>query len=180
MTNLSRDDIRFRFSNSTTFNEIFDAFQSAIQQGIDDIELYRLLFWNDSLTADEIILFGEKLTKVFPPLRYDVYMWMANVFEAVHGTSDNFERALEYYEMAAAVEPSSPDPYIDACDSHDPDLNIPPAKHLIDFLLRGLEFVVEKRPLYLRLMEFYQIVGDNDLAEYYRQKAEEASGTGTR
>jgi len=40
-------------------------FSAAINQDIDDLNLYRVLFWNDALSADEIILFGEKLARNF-------------------------------------------------------------------------------------------------------------------
>ena len=174
MSEFSREEIRQQFSSATTFNEIFDAFESAMVQHIDDIELYRQLFWNDSLRIDEIILFGEKLAKEFPHNAYDVYMWMANVFEAVFSSEDNFEHSLMYYQKAASVNPGVPDPYLDACDCHDPDLNIPPVESLIDFVKKGLDNVPEKKNLCSRLSYLYHLLGDEDLAEYYRLKAEEA------
>ncbi|GEM_PF-383790 len=174
MSDFSREEIRLRFSSATNFNEIFDAFESAINQHIDDIELYRQLFWNDSLRIDEIILFGEKLAKEFPHNAYDVYMWMANVFEAVFSSEDNFEHSLMYYQKAAAVNPAVPDPYLDACDCYDPDLNIPPLESLIDFVKKGLDSASEKKNLSSRLSYLYHLLGDEDLAEYYRLMAEEA------
>ncbi|HEY4613503.1 MAG TPA: hypothetical protein VII11_11025, partial [Bacteroidota bacterium] len=76
MPRFAPDEIRFKFSNSADFNELFDAFEDAIRQGIQDVELYRLLFWNHSLGPDELCLFGEKLAKEFPVIAYDVYMWL--------------------------------------------------------------------------------------------------------
>ncbi len=174
MSEFSREEIRQRFSSATSFNEIFDAFESAIVQHIDDIELYRQLFWNDSLHIDEIILFGEKLAKEFPNSAYDVYMWMANVFEAVFSSDDNFEHSLMYYQKAASVNPGVPDPYLNACDCYDPDLNIPPLESLIEFVKKGLENAADKKILSSRLSYLYHLLGDEDLAEYYRLKAEEA------
>ncbi len=60
------DEIRSKFANGKDFNEIFDAFEEALAQGIQDVELYRLLFWNSALCPDELCLFGEKLAKEFP------------------------------------------------------------------------------------------------------------------
>jgi len=174
MPELSREEIRERFSAATNFNEIFDAFESAINQKIDDIGLYRLLFWNDSLQIEEIILFGEKLAKEFPHNAYDIYMWMANVFEAVFASRDNFEHSLFYYQKAATVSPAIPDPYLDACDCYDPDLNIPPLEALIEFVKRGVEHVQNKKSLCSRLSYLYHLFGDEDLSEYYRLKADEA------
>lgn len=174
MPELSREEIRQRFTSAKNFNEIFDAFESAINQKIDDVELYRLLFWNDSLQIEEIVLFGEKLAKEFPHNAYDIYMWMANVFEAVFASRDNFEHSLTYYQKAASVNPANSDPYLDACDCYDPDLNIPPLESLIEFVKRGLDHVQSKKSLCSRLSYFYHLLGDEDLAEYYRLKADEA------
>jgi len=174
MPELSREEIRQRFSSATNFNEIFDAFESAIVQKIDDVELYRLLFWNDSLHIEEIILFGEKLAKEFPHNAYDVFMWMANVFAAVFSSEDNFEHSLMYYQKAALVNPSVPDAYLDASDCYDPDLNIPPLETLIDFVKKGVDNVSKNKNLCTRLSHLYYYLGDEDLSEYYRMKADDA------
>ncbi|MBI2428224.1 MAG: hypothetical protein HYV29_05410 [Ignavibacteriales bacterium] len=171
---LSRTEIRHIFNTSKNFNELFDAFDEAILQGIDDVELYRILFWNDSLGSDELILFGEKLAREFRHIAYDVYMWLANIFEVLFGKKDNFEMALTYYQKAAAIKPDEPDPYLDACDCYNPDLDIPPAKNLIEFLKIGLEFVHNKKSICLRLAVLYQSIGEKDLAEYYRVKGDES------
>src|SRR6266850_234822 len=68
MQKLTVEEIRKRFELSKEFNEIFDAFEQAIGQRLQDIELYRQLFWNHTLTPDEICLFGEKLSKELPDL----------------------------------------------------------------------------------------------------------------
>lgn len=170
----SRTEIQHIFNNSKNFNELFDAFDSALKQGIDDVELYRILFWNESLGTDELILFGEKLARQYRHLAYDVYMWLANIFEVLFGKNDNFELAIAYYQKAAAIRPQEPDPYLDACDCYNPDLDIPPAKTLIEFLKIGYEFVPNKKNICFRLAVLYQAIGDNDLAEYYRVKADES------
>ncbi len=176
MPRFTPDEIRFRFSNSSDFNELFDAFEDAIRQGIQDVELYRLLFWNHSLGPDELCLFGEKLAKDFPAIAYDVYMWLASVFEVTYSSYDNFELAIKYYRKAATAKPTEPDPYLDACDCYDPDLNIPPADVLIEFLKAGLESVVNKKTLLLRLAHLHQVIGDRDQSDYYRDLADDVGG----
>ncbi|MBM4168721.1 MAG: hypothetical protein FJ215_06140 [Ignavibacteria bacterium] len=173
MPRFSLDEIRNRFSTSTDFNDLFDAFQDALEQKIQDLEVYRLLFWNKSLSSDELCLFGEKLAMEFPPLAYEIFMWMASIFEATFSAYDNFELAIEYYQKAAHARPSESDPYLDACDCYDPDLNIPPIDTLIDFLIRGSRTVKNKKPIYVRLSRMYEMVGDIDRSEYYRGLADE-------
>ncbi len=171
------EDIRTVFANSADFNQLFDAFEEALTQGVRDMELYRVLFWNNSLSPDELRMFGEKLGREFPELAYETYLWLANVFEVTYSAYDNFELAMVYYRKAAAVRPDDPDPYIRACDCYDADLNIPPLSLLIDFVKAGLQTVKNKQVLYFRLSTLYQLKGDEDLSEFFRRLAHQ-SGSG--
>lgn len=173
MPRLSIEEIRKKFESSTEFNDIFDAFEQAIEQRLDDIQLYRLLFWNHTLSPDELCLFGEKLAKEFPALAYDAYMWLASIFQVMHSMDDNYERAIEYYKKAAAHRPSEPSPYLDAADCYEPDLNIPPIHVLIDFLKEGAARLSRPQPLYQRLASFYEICGNDEMNKFYRLKADE-------
>jgi tetratricopeptide (TPR) repeat protein len=174
MRTYSLDEIRRCFTGSTDFNEIFDVFQAALAQNITDVEPYRLLFWNHSLTPDEVRLFGEKLAAQFPQMAYDVYLWLASVFEVTYSSYDNYELAVHYYQKAADARPEEADPYLDACDCFDPDLNIPPLPVLIDFLKRGTVRVRTPASLYRRLAHLYHIAGDDEQSELYRQMADRA------
>lgn len=176
MRSYSVEDIRRCFSSSTDFNEIFDAFQAAISQHIKDVEPYRLLFWNHSLTPDEVRLFGEKLGAEFPDLAYDIYLWLASVFEVTYSSTDNFELALHYYQKAAGVKPSEPEPYLDACACYDPDLNIPPLATLIEFVKHGIAHAANPSILYKRLAQLCELAGDVEQSEYYRRKSENPPG----
>jgi len=171
----SLEEIRRCFANSTDFNEIFDAFQAALAQKLMDLEPYRLLFWNHSLTVDEVRLFGEKLAGEFPELAFDVFLWLASIFEVTYSSSDNYELALHYYRKAASAKPNEPDPYLDACDCYDPDLNIPPLSSLIEFIKEGIAHVSNPASLYRRLSRLYEMAGDIDQSDYYRNKAEESA-----
>ena len=173
MRDYTVEDIRRCFSSSSDFNEIFDAFQAALSQNLKDVEPYRLLFWNHSLTPDEVRLFGEKLAAEFPDLAYDVYLWLAGVFEVTYSSNDNFELALYYYQKAASVQPAELDPYLDACDCYDPDLNIPPLASLIDFVKKGADRAVNPVSLFKRLAYLYELSGDLERSEQYRHKAED-------
>ena len=173
MRSYSMQEIRTCFATSADFNEIFDAFQSALAQKIVDLEPYRLLFWNHSLSPDEVRLFGEKLAGEFPDLAFEVYLWLASIFEVTYSSNDNYELALHYYQKAASAKPDEPDPYLDACDCYDPDLNIPPLVTLIEFVNGGVEHVGNPRALYKRLAHLYALAGDDRQSEFCRRKAEE-------
>ena len=173
MPRFTLEEIRNTFANSADFNELFDAFEDAIEQKFQDVVLYRLLFWNNSLAPDELCLFGEKLAKEFPTLAYDTYMWLASVFEVTYSSYDNFELAMKYYHKAAKARPSEEAPYLDAADCYDPDLNIPDVDLLISFLKTGLKQVDQKKNILLRISYLYQASGNQEQADYYRSMADD-------
>ncbi len=173
MSKISVDEIRKRFELSKEFNEIFDAFEQCVEQRLNDIELYRLLFWNPTLTPDERCLFGEKLAKEFPPLAFDTYMWLANIFEVTHSMIDNYDLAVEYYKKAASVKREAISPYLQAADCYESDLNIPPVLILIEFLKKGVNHVKQPGALYERLVRMYEIAGNDEMSEFYRRKLRE-------
>jgi len=167
----SIEEIRRCFATSKDFNEIFEVFQDALSQRVADIEVYRKLFWNHSLTPDELQLFGEKLAREFPSLAYEVYMWLASIFGITHAMEDNYELALQYYRKAATVKPVEIDPYLDAADCYEPDLNIPPLHTLINFLKQGIQSVPTPKALYHRLAHFYDISGNDEMNSFYQRMA---------
>jgi len=171
MRSYTIEEIRRCFSSSEDFNEIFDAFESAITHKLKDIELYRSLFWNHSLSPDEVRLFGEKLAAEFPEMAFEIFSWLASIFEATQSSSDNYELAFHYFRRAAKARPADPDPYLDACDCYEPDLNIPPLTNLIEFVKEGANYVVPPRVLYRRLAHLCDLAGDGVQAETYRRKA---------
>lgn len=167
------DEIRRRFEFSTDFNDIFDAFEAALGQQIRDLDLYRLLFMNPALSPDELCLFGEKLAREAREIAFDIYLWLARIFEATHSMLDNYELTFAYYRKAASVRPDIIDSYLRAADCYEPDLNIPPIAKLIEFLKQGADHVPKPRELYERLVYFYEILGNDEMQEYYRHKADE-------
>ena len=175
MPKLTIDEIRDRFESSKEFNEIFDAFEQAIEQHLDDIELYRQLFWNHALKPEELCLFGEKLAKEFSHIGYDVYMWLASVFEATHSVYDNYDLALRYYKKAADAKPDESTPYINAANCYEPDLNIPSLNSLIDFLKRGANIIPESKLIHQKLAHLYEIAGNDEMSKYYKRKAEDGA-----
>jgi tetratricopeptide (TPR) repeat protein len=174
----SIDEILRCFSRSDDFNEILDAFQSALSLKLKNAEHYRLLFWNRSLSAEEVCFFGEKLAGEFPETAYDVFLWIAEVFEVTYSSDDNYELALRYYMRAAAVRPGEPAPYVHACDCYDADLNVPPVEILMEFVRSGLSQVADPTPLYKRLIHLCELTGDSAQAETYRRKLDRKGSDG--
>jgi hypothetical protein len=173
MPRFTLDEIRSKFAEGKDFNEIFDAFEDALKQGVQDMELYRLLFWNTALSPDEVCLFGEKLAREFKNLAFETFMWLASVFEVTYSSCDNFDLAMRYYRKAAQARPEEIQPYLDAADCHEPDLNIPPFVLLVEFLKEGINLVADKKTLLHRLSYLHQMHGDQKQADFYRNIADD-------
>lgn len=170
MSRLSKDEIRHCFESARAFNQVLDAFEQAIGDRMDDVELYRKLFWNKFLSSDELCLFGHKLANEFPPMAYEVFLWLASVFAVNYSRYDNYELAMDYFAKASTVKPAEPTPYLDAAACYEPDLNIPPVTNLLQYLKDGTRHVENPRPLYERLCQLYDIVGNDEMSKFYRMK----------
>ena len=173
MPKYSIEQLRTIFTASNDFNEIFDAFEDALAQKIDDVELYRHLLGNSHLAAEEVCLFAEKLSDDFPALAYDTYMWLGSLFAATYAQKDNYELATRYYKKAAQSRPFETAPYLNLSDNYDANLNLPPLDELISFLSTGAEHCSETRLLTERLIFFYTLKGDDEWAEFYKKKLRE-------
>jgi tetratricopeptide (TPR) repeat protein len=172
---LTPEEIRKLFEQAREFNDLFEAFEAALAQRICDMELYRQLFWNNTLTPDEVCMFGEKLAAEFPELSFDVYMWLANVFNVTYAMYDNYDLAFRYYKKAAVARPASSDPYLRISECYEPDLNIPPLDAIIHFLKTGVPRIDEPKPVFEKLAHFYELGGNDEMSSYFRRRAEESS-----
>ena len=121
---------------------------------------------------------GKSWPTNFRTLHTTYTLWLASIFEVTLSSVDNYELAVHYYQKAALAKPAEPDPYLDACDCYDPDLNIPPLASLIDFVEHGVSHVANPMSLYKRLAHLYELAGDLEQSEYYRQKADEMTPPG--
>ena len=173
MPRFSSEEIREIFSGSRDFNDLLDAFQDALLQGLQDLSLYRMLFWNPALTPDEVCLFGEKLAKENPGLAFETFVWLAKVFETTFSSYDNFELAMKYYRKAAHAKADDPLPYLGAADCFDPNINLPPPFALIQFLKEGLVQVVDKREILDRIAYLFEMIGDTEQSEHYRKLSDD-------
>ncbi len=173
MEYLTRDQIHHRFEFATEFNDIFDALEHALEQNIDDPDLYKVMFWNKSLSPDEVALFAEQVNKQFPHRAYDNYMWLAEMSSIVFASEDNYDRALQYYRKAARVNSTATEPYVKAVLCYDPDIKIPSAQLLIEFVKSGLSLVSSKKKMYQRLSYLYDQLGNDEMTHYYTHLADE-------
>lgn len=160
------------FKNSKNPDELFDAFDKALKEGIEDLEVYKLLFWNSVLDIDMLSMFIKKLANTFPKIAYDVYMWGAKVIELSFDNVENFEIILNFYKKAAELKPHENEPYIKAADSYNFELKIHPPSIVINFLKKGTTKVKDPSTLYFKLSEFFGKLGNIELKNHYLAEGE--------
>ena len=60
------------FLTSTSSEELFDAFDTALKGNIGDLEIYKILLANPALSIDEIEMYVKILSEKFPSMKYDL------------------------------------------------------------------------------------------------------------
>ena len=150
------------FRRSGSHDELFDAFKTAVDNGIEDEDIYKLLVWNKALSVDEVVMYSEKLCSEFPSISFKIYFDTAKVLEATSSAGDNIELALSYYKKAADADPSSFFPYEAAARMYNKDLNIPRFERIVSFLLRGLDMASRKSTICFNLVDLYKQSGNTE------------------
>lgn len=175
-------EIEHIFRSSENFNDLFDAFNSGITAGIQDISLYKILLANPFLSEDELRLFGEKLASELQESRYDLFIWLGEVFESKVPDLAFQGEALGYFQKAAAERPYEEEPYLRALTLYSPEYNLPVNRQIIKFVLQGTKKAKKKSLLFFSLGVFYRKLDNAAAANKYfsmsekEARREEASG----
>lgn len=167
-----KDNIEEIFRNSDSHNELFDAFETAVNNKINDEDLYKILIWNKALTADEVTMFSEKLCREFPEMRFKICFDTGKILEATSSGGDNLERALLYYGKSAEADPSSFLPYAAVAGMYNKDLNIPQLERVIAFLLQGMDLVSRKSKVCFDLAFLYKNNGNQKKEKEFQRLGE--------
>jgi hypothetical protein len=167
-----RKNVEDVFRCSSSSDELFDAFRTAIDNKIKDGELYKILLWNKVLSVDEIGMYSEKICKEFPDLSFRIFYDVGKILEATSVYGNNLEIALHYYKKAAAANPSSFLPHTAAAAMYNKDLNLPKFSKLIDFLNEGMETVERKSKICFTLVNLYKKKGKREEEKKYQRLGE--------
>lgn len=142
------------FRELSSPDELFDAFKDALENKINDIELYKIFLGNLALSPYEVRMFTEKLCNEFKDLSFDLYMWSAGILENC-SQRNSMEMSMEYYRKAAEADSFNHLPYLSMVKLYNPEIDIPPQKELLQILQNGLEKVKYKSKIYLAMAELY-------------------------
>lgn len=154
------DNIEDIFRNSNDSNELFDAFHSALETELKDIELYKILLGNPTLSEDEICMYVEKIASVIPQKAFEIFNWSGGLFEIKSPRIESAEKSLQYYAKAANIEPNNFLPYKNSINLYNYDFDISLNKHIIKFIETGIPVVKRKSILYKVLADHFKRIGD--------------------
>lgn len=160
------------FLTSNSNEELFDTFQLAIQNNLDDFELYKTLLANPILSSDEIKLYCHKLCHVFPESSYEYYLWTAQIFECCKSENNCLDYSIDYYYNAAQCNPVKVEPYLMLFNNYNFDVEVATNKKILDLIEEGIKLVDKKSILCRKIAEIYNHKGEVAKTSRFRALAE--------
>ncbi len=160
----------FRTSNSP--EELFDSFRISIENKIKDEELYKILLRNKALSIDEILMYTEKICKVFPDLSYNIFFCVGQLLESISSYGKHNEKAFAYFMKAAGSNPGLNEPYLSIAKMYNSELNIPKFEIVAEAIEDGISKVDIKSPLCFALSNLYLDRREKEKALSYQKLGE--------
>jgi hypothetical protein len=167
-----KQDLEEIFRTSNSSDELFDSFRVAIEMGIHDEELYKILLRNKALSVDEISMFTEKICKEFPDISYTIYLCVGQLLESISTYSTHNESALQYFEKAAHINPESEEPYLAIAKMYNSELNIPGFETVTKIIEDGIARVKIKSSLCFALSDLLIKRGEKDRGLNFKKLGE--------
>ncbi len=169
---LKKKDVEIVFVNSSSPDELFDAFRAAIENKIKDVTLYKSLLWNKTLSPDEISMYAEKICKEFPDGSFKIYFAVGQILESLSVYGIYHERAMNYFKKAAIANPAAHEPYVAIGKMYNFELDCPRLKNVLKTLEQGIETVHLKSKVCFALSNIYKKAGDKENEKLYQAKGE--------
>jgi hypothetical protein len=163
----------FRTSNS--FEDLFDGFRQALGAKLKDVNLYKTLLANNSLTPDQVSFFAEKLCSEYPDFKYDLCMWSGSVLSSRYNDSSYIDKALSYFLKAINVKKNYAEPYESIASLYDSDLNIPDFNFVTNVLNYGLKESDKKSRICRALADIYGKTNNITMKKRYLELSERYS-----
>ena len=172
MSTLKKKEVENIFVNSSSPDELFDAFRAAIENKIKDVQLYKSLLWNKALSPDEISMYAEKICKEFPDSCFKIFYAVAQILESISVYGIYHERAMNYFKKAAKASPESHEPYVAIAKMYNFELDCPRIKNVLKTLEQGIETVHLKSKVCFALSNIYKKTGDKENEKLYQSMGE--------
>ncbi len=175
MKNFSHKHIEKIFRESTSPDDLFDAFNIAVKNKICDVDLYKILLANPGLSKDELIMFTEKLVREFKDYSYDLYLWTARIFENYYDYYKYLDSSIYYYQKAANIKPTEYHPLLSAINLYNYEIDIPANESILNLINTGVSKVNRKSKIYFALAKHFNKKGDIEQKQKYFRLAENAA-----
>lgn len=163
------------FRNSTSQDELFDTFGEAINNEIDDFDLYKILLANPFISIDEIKMYSEKLLRQIPLSSYHILMWTAKILESHAFAFSNLEDPIAYYERALNARPNEFDPHLSLLRLYSHDVETDFNKKILNLVETNVGRVNRKSKVYYALADLYKRRGDTRSESKYLFLAEKSA-----
>jgi tetratricopeptide (TPR) repeat protein len=167
-----KQDLEETFRTSNSPDELFDTFRVAIERKIHDEDLYKILLRNKALSVDEISMFTEKICKEFPDLSYNIYFCVGQLLESISTYGKYNDRALQYFEKAAAINPESDEPYLGIAKMYNQELNVPKFEIVSKIIEDGIAKVKKKSAVCFALAQLLIKRGDKEKGQSFKKLGE--------
>ncbi|MFA8342311.1 MAG: hypothetical protein ACEPO8_05000 [Rhodothermaceae bacterium] len=166
-----RHNLEKLFRDSNSIDALFDAFQILIFKKIDDLNLFKILLANPTLSPDELKFFTDKISSEFKHQSYEVFYWTATIFETKFGCNDY---AFNYYVKTINVKPFKYEPFLNLISLFDYEMDTLTNRAIIEFVENAVEFVDCKSKVFNFLASHYLKTGNDCMSRIYEAKAEQS------
>jgi len=164
--------IESTFQNSTSRDELFDAFGDALKYNISDFELYKILLANPVLSADEIKMYTEKLLKEISLSTYHILMWTAKIFETRSSNISELIDSVNYYERAMNTRRTEHESLLALLNIYNYDVETEVNRRILNLVENGVRNVFIKSKVYYALANLYKHLNNIKTASNYLALAE--------
>lgn len=170
-----KKDLEKIFRTSSSNNELFDAFQYAINNEIGTHELFKILLANPTLNTDEIKMYTETLANIFKDSASEVYSWTGIILESYANSPPEIEEAISYFLKSWNADKENHEPLINIINMYNFDYDTTYNNLIIEAAKKGAELVKYKSRVYFALAELHEKRGEIELKRKHMLLAEQAA-----
>jgi len=176
MENIKRE-LEKIFRESSSPEELFDAFKKAIDNKLGDLSTYKILLGNVALNSDELKMYAEKICEIFPSSSSEIYHWTGSILES-NPSNYNLDLAYEYYKQAIESNSNNLHAYQSLLNLYNPDIDFPPLSSIQKIIDKNLEKVSSKSRYCKTVVTFYNRLDDTVMKDKYSSLAAKFSRKG--
>ena len=163
------------FRNSSSPDELFDAFHTALKLKIKSADTFKILLANPTLSPDEVKMFTEKLIREQPGNAFEFNMWTGSVFENFISDYERLEDTLEYYKRAIFHKPNACEPLLKLLNLFNYEIDLPSNSRIINIIQDSVAATDQKSKVYYALANHFRKTGNNRMEVKYLALAEKYS-----